>query len=94
MFLKAVENYVYNNGIKKVYLTTKGQEEFYQKNGYSIYNYSHLGNSLQLSDEKSLDSKERENFSNGPPPPPLPTHLPVPNLQVIIASRTLMGRHL
>lgn len=94
MFLRAVENYVYNNGIKKVYLTTKGQEGFYQKSGYSIYDYSHLGNSVQLSDQQDLHSKKQEKLLIGPPPPPLPTHLPVPNLQVIIASRTLMGRHL
>ena len=98
MLLHLVENHVLKSGISNIFLMTRGQEEFYLKNGFRVCESSLLNGYLDFIEESMPDSasnsKTNDCISAGPPPPPLPTHLRIPFPQIIIASRTLMKKKL
>ena len=109
MLLRAVEDYVFKKCIKNVYLMTKGQEEFYLKNGYIICEpiqelsgWSDYINNPQPTNDKERQTEtkneepKKENICAGPPPPPMPTDLRKPSLQICltISTRTFMKKKL
>ncbi|KAK0081851.1 hypothetical protein PV325_011459 [Microctonus aethiopoides] len=93
ILMKGTEDYVRHKGIKNVYLSTKGQEKFYEKNGYSICEPINMWDNRTeiISTNPVLTNKQTQIFS-GPPPPPMPkfssTYSP------IITSKTYMIKQL
>lgn len=83
--MRKAEEYSFEHlGLKKVYLSTKGQEEFYRKLGYcecepiSIYGGAPVANNF--SDRVGKRSVFNANTKcNVPKPPPLPKNVPVEN---------------
>ncbi|XP_078034818.1 N-alpha-acetyltransferase 80 isoform X1 [Augochlora pura] len=74
--LHGAEDYVKRRGFKNVYLTTKGQEVFYLKNGYKTcdpfkaYGINDVVYSTAAFTKSKL--KEKSMQFSGPPPPPMP----------------------
>lgn len=101
MLLQAVEDYVYKKGIRNIYLVTKGQEGFYLKNGYNICepiqqlnDYRDFNTNSYSSEKNDSKLKSIEIISAGPPPPPMPTELKRPPLQICLPKRTFMMKKL
>ncbi|XP_015601747.1 N-acetyltransferase 6 isoform X2 [Cephus cinctus] len=94
ILMQGAEEYVAKKGIKNIYLTTRGQEQFYLKNGYNIcepinlYGYTSFITSSPMTKEKA-----RYIVSAGPPPPPMPINVKKPHLP-IVSAKTYMVKKL
>ncbi|XP_014218343.1 N-acetyltransferase 6 [Copidosoma floridanum] len=103
MLLQATEDYVYKRGIRNVYLTTKGQEGFYLKNGYVICEpvpqlngYRDFNTNAYSSEKSNSKLKSSEMMPAGPPPPPMPPNFNrlIPQIFLTIPKRTFMMKKL
>ncbi|KAJ8674358.1 hypothetical protein QAD02_005620 [Eretmocerus hayati] len=103
MFLQKLEEHLYKNGIKNIFLTTRGQEDFYSKNGFVVSqsdNDSNSSRNFETADstieELSAQSNTKDMFTAGPPPPPMPTDLGKSSFQICLSlpARTFMKKAL
>ncbi|XP_074103645.1 N-alpha-acetyltransferase 80 isoform X1 [Cotesia typhae] len=95
ILLRGTEKYVLTKNIKSIYLATKGQEQFYQKNGYYNCEPIDLWDCRTVSKpidviRKKYTQKEK---CSGPPPPPLPNLFSFKKSK-ITTSKTYMVKHL
>lgn len=98
MLLRSVEEYVRDREVTNIFLVTRGQEEFYSKNGYIICDPNEQINRytdiIENEQCKSLE-EAREIILAGPPPPPMPSNLFKQSSQIIIMpDRTFMKKNL
>ncbi|KAK0182316.1 hypothetical protein PV327_000467 [Microctonus hyperodae] len=91
--LKGAEYYMKLRGIKNVYLSTKGQENFYEKNGYTICEPINMWDNRTtiITTAPILINNQTQIFC-GPPPPPMPEYSPT--LSPIITSKTYMTKRI
>ena len=71
ILLRGVEQYVSKKGIKRIYLSTKDQEGFYKKNGYSnceplnLYSFTDFINStIPINGNENVNLNAAENDQN------------------------------
>ncbi|KAL1501995.1 hypothetical protein ABEB36_007210 [Hypothenemus hampei] len=98
LLMKHAEEYSRNYlNLNVVYLSTKGQEEFYRKLGYneclpvSIYGGCSSTVKLGQTDKVGNWNNKKSEFSNSPKAPPMPTPLLGNNT---LNSKTYMKKHL
>lgn len=81
--------------LSTIYLSTKGQEEFYAKLGYtecepiSIYGFSACYNGSM---DERMENVSTVHNGLGPPPPPMPVN--APNITKLTSSKTFMKKDL
>ncbi|XP_043271842.1 N-alpha-acetyltransferase 80 isoform X2 [Venturia canescens] len=97
LLLRGAEEYAAKKRIEKIYLTTQGQEGFYEKNGYvvcppvNIWNYIILPTASTTPIARNENSGKKEFF--GPPPPPMPV-AKTPMASATTSNKTYMVKHL
>lgn len=97
LLLRGAEEYAMKRFIEKMYLSTRGQEGFYEKNGYvvcppvNIWNYIILPTAPTSPRPRSETSEKKQVF--GPPPPPMPV-AKAPITSTINSNKTYMVKHL
>lgn len=97
MLLRGAEEYASKRGIKKMYLSTKGQEGFYLKNGYSVcppidlYSVCLPAVSATIT-TPCFATYSRKEYS-GPPAPPMPAP-PSVKPSLVTSSKTYMIKSL
>ncbi|XP_063986001.1 N-alpha-acetyltransferase 80 isoform X2 [Diachasmimorpha longicaudata] len=95
--LHAAGELMSKKGIKNSFLSTKGQEKFYSKNGYKICETADIMPGLdRVVPSHQLPFKKINPLPkiSGPPPPPMPRNRFLPQTVLLYPGRTHMLKHL